>query len=302
VPWEAVWIKDGVGPRGINSATVEQYAESFQSLPPIRVQRGTFALIDGRHRLQSAAKAGSDFIRIEEVDVADEDLVETAFRANLEHGLPYSVSERIEGLKMLLKRHPDWPSQSFVALVGLSRGTVDKYRKPREPKPETTSHANPSPQATVVQNVQSSPQAKDSRVTREPIAEEWPDEEPELGYDDDGFDDEPTDTDATGGPRPTSPAVASAPEAKGAGGIDSVTSRADRDTGRAPHNIAGDDHDPDWFDLWSAVATLAEAQRTGRDVRRFLESMEPGIAKGFDEELELAAGFIDACREQAVFL
>ena len=128
VPWVAVWVRDGIGPRGVNRETVAQYAEAFADLPPIEVQRDTFTLIDGRHRLEAAPVAGSDLIRIREIDIDDGDLAERAFLANLNHGLPYALSERVQGLRMLLDRHPDWSNSKLVRMLGLSYETVAKYR------------------------------------------------------------------------------------------------------------------------------------------------------------------------------
>lgn len=131
VPWMAVWIKDGVSPRAINSETVDRYAENFaaiMSTAPIRVQRGTFALIDGRHRLEAAPKASSDFVRIVEVDVSDDDLPLMAFRANVGHGLPYTLSERVAGAKLLLRAYPDMRATELAQETGLSYTSAKRYK------------------------------------------------------------------------------------------------------------------------------------------------------------------------------
>lgn len=131
VPWMAVWIKDGVSPRAINSETVDRYAENFaaiMSTAPIRVQRGTFALIDGRHRLEAAPKASSDFVRIVEVDVSDDDLPLMAFEANIGHGLGYTLSERVAGAKLMLRHYPQMTPTELARRTGLSYDSANKYR------------------------------------------------------------------------------------------------------------------------------------------------------------------------------
>lgn len=136
VPRDVIYLKDGVSPRVTDEEAVERYAAAFDELPPITVQRGTFTLIDGRHRLEGAYRASSEVIRIREVDVDDEDLAVEAFRANLEHGKPYTMGERITGLKLLLQREP-WATMSSVLLgreVGLNRNTVDRYRPQGGPR------------------------------------------------------------------------------------------------------------------------------------------------------------------------
>lgn len=129
VPWMTVWIKDGVSPRAVNHEVVDRYAESFEDLPPILVQRNTFALIDGRHRLESAQRASSDFIRIVEEDVDDGALMLRAFEANTAHGLPYTLAERVTGLKAILRAYPTMSATELAKLVGVNYETVTKYRR-----------------------------------------------------------------------------------------------------------------------------------------------------------------------------
>ena len=131
VPWMSVWIKDGVSPRATNQEAVERYAAVFAELPPITVQRDTFALIDGRHRLEAAQKAASDFIRIVEADVDDAELAVRAFIANLEHGVAYVLSERVTGLKLLLQAEPyrSMSTNQLAKLVGLNYDTVAKHKR-----------------------------------------------------------------------------------------------------------------------------------------------------------------------------
>src|SRR5690606_33649878 len=112
----------------VDHDTVERYAESFDELPPITVQARTFALVDGRHRLEAAARAGSDFIKARFADIPDDELALRAFEANLNHGLPYRTSERIKGLKLMLRHYPEMSNGQLVRRLGLSYETVAKYR------------------------------------------------------------------------------------------------------------------------------------------------------------------------------
>lgn len=129
-PRDSIYLRDGISPRITDEESVERYRWVFDELPPITVQRGTYVLIDGRHRLEAAFRASQEVIRIREVDVADEDLAVAAFTANLEHGKPYTQAERIAGLKTLLKREPwaTWSGNRLASYVGLARNTVEKYR------------------------------------------------------------------------------------------------------------------------------------------------------------------------------
>lgn len=129
VPWMAIWIKDGIQPRGVDSEAVDRYADTFHALPPIRVQRDTFALIDGRHRLEAAPRAISDYIRIVEEDVTDDELEERAFLANIGHGLAYTLAERVQGLNLLMRLHPELDAAKLARMTGVSYDTAKRYRR-----------------------------------------------------------------------------------------------------------------------------------------------------------------------------
>lgn len=123
VPAETIWVRDDVEPRlesHTDDATVERYADNYAALPPIVVQRDTFALVDGRHRLAASYKASTDFIRITEVDVADDELIDWAVRANANHGRGANQAERIHWAKDFLERHSDWSDGRIAEWTGAS--------------------------------------------------------------------------------------------------------------------------------------------------------------------------------------
>lgn len=129
VPWEAIVVRDDLTPRRMtNPGQVQQYAEVFDELPPILVQRDTFVLIDGWHRLHSAPEAGRDHVRIVEMDCPDDELFAAALVANKGHGLPLAQSERVAGAKRLLAEHPDWSDSRIADLAGVSSRSVWQYR------------------------------------------------------------------------------------------------------------------------------------------------------------------------------
>lgn len=129
VPKAAVDIRFELLPRRERVAdreTVAQYREIWERLPPITVQRDTFVLIDGLHRFSASP---SDFVRIVEVDVADEDLRHEAFRANMSHGRALTTAERVDHMRWLVRRHPDWSDGLVAEECGLSRTTVWQHRQ-----------------------------------------------------------------------------------------------------------------------------------------------------------------------------
>jgi len=137
VPWRTVWIKDGIAPRGVDRDTVESYTESFFDLPPILVQRGSFALIDGRHRLEAASRAlAGDSIRVREVDCSDDDLALKAFEANLANGRAYTSAEKKEGLKLMVRSYPHLAAAEIARRVGVHPETAITYKRQFEGRAE----------------------------------------------------------------------------------------------------------------------------------------------------------------------
>lgn len=132
VPLIVVQDSDDIAPRALDGEVVARYEQDYMNLPPIRVQRGTMRIIDGRHRFK-AGSSGTNrrVIRVIEEDIADDDLAVEAFRANLHHGKPYTPEERVAGLKLLLGR-PEFAALSDPLLAretGLSVNTVLAYRQ-----------------------------------------------------------------------------------------------------------------------------------------------------------------------------
>lgn len=199
VPWQAVWIKDGVSPRVVYREVVERYAANFGDLPPITVQAGTWALIGGAHRLDAAQLAGSDFILIREVACRDEDLPVLAFLDNATHGHSYTTQERVHGLKLLLVTEPyaSWSNPRLASLVGLDRDTVAKYR----PRPEEGASARVDARGRQYDagavGKRGAPPAPDLEDDEEPL--------PMPALDED--DDQPGDDDAATGDRWAAPAL-----------------------------------------------------------------------------------------------
>lgn len=107
VPVRSIEVRRELTPRDgePDRETCEKYAEAFDALPPIQVQRDTFVLIDGWHRLRSTRYAVRDHIRIIETDVSDDELEDAALVANVRHGRPLTAFERRNALEGLIRRH-----------------------------------------------------------------------------------------------------------------------------------------------------------------------------------------------------
>lgn len=152
VPWRAIEVREAILPRErLDQAAVDRYAQTFDALPPVRVQAGTFVLIDGRHRLAAVHRATRDHIRIVELACADDELEDEATRANVQHGVPLSQEERLKAAKaMYARHHPDtggtsgtaWTDARIAEWSGVGRTMVAEWvAKDRQKVRETAERA-----------------------------------------------------------------------------------------------------------------------------------------------------------------
>ena len=110
---------------GLNEDAVKRYIELFHAgkTKALLVQQGTRKLLDGRHRLEAARRAGLSDLWVEEKDVADKDLLAAAYHANKAHGVPLSTSER-NRLITRLYLESGWTQAQIAELVGLTQQGV----------------------------------------------------------------------------------------------------------------------------------------------------------------------------------
>lgn len=137
VPIRSIVIDDSLTPRHeLNTDAIEAYRGSSDSLPPIKVQKDTFVLIDGRHRLEAYIGL-SDHIPVIELDVDDYDLFRTAVRENRAHGVILTTKERERAGRRLIAERPSLTDHEIAEDVGVSVHTVARWRKElAAPKPE----------------------------------------------------------------------------------------------------------------------------------------------------------------------
>jgi hypothetical protein len=130
VPWRAIQVDESILPREqLDEDAITRYVEVFDQLPPIKVQRDTFILIGGKHRLFTAPKAMRDHVRIVEVDIPDDELWIAAFDDNRDHGVPMTMPERIKAGKRALHQHGEWSDQRIAQWAGISRQAVWTWRQ-----------------------------------------------------------------------------------------------------------------------------------------------------------------------------
>jgi hypothetical protein len=132
VPKESVFIDEDVMPRqgGVDRRLVKDYATMLDELPPIIVQKDTFRLIDGAHRLNASYEpdAQTDHVRVIERDVKAKDLAEEAYRANAHHGRPLTMAEKTDFARLLFAKYPNKPVSDIAKESGIGRALASKIR------------------------------------------------------------------------------------------------------------------------------------------------------------------------------
>lgn len=104
-------------------------AESDAELPPIIVHRPTMRVIDGMHRLQAASLRGQEKIAVWFFSGDERDTFVLAVRANVNHGLPLSLADRIVASSRIMSSHPEWSDRAIAATTGLAHQTVGEIRR-----------------------------------------------------------------------------------------------------------------------------------------------------------------------------
>ncbi|GAA1975647.1 ParB N-terminal domain-containing protein [Amycolatopsis minnesotensis] len=103
-------------------------AESDAELPPIIVHRQSMRVIDGMHRLRAAILRGETELDVRFYDGDEKDAFVLAVRANVAHGLPLSLNDRIAAARRIIGSHPHWSDRMIASVTGLAPKTVGGVR------------------------------------------------------------------------------------------------------------------------------------------------------------------------------
>ena len=89
----------------------------------------TYFLLDGYHRLEAAKRVGKTAMIVNVAQVSSEaDKIETALRANSQHGLPLTAEERRRAAMFLIRWYPKETLQKLARRCGVSKSTVARIR------------------------------------------------------------------------------------------------------------------------------------------------------------------------------
>jgi ParB-like chromosome segregation protein Spo0J len=115
--------------QGENVEHIHALADLEDELPPILVHRKTMRVIDGMHRLKAAAMRGERTINVTFYDGDDAEAFVMAVKANVQHGLPLSLSDRKAAAARIIRSNPNWSDRAIAEVSGLSAKTVGAIRR-----------------------------------------------------------------------------------------------------------------------------------------------------------------------------
>ncbi|MEU5696779.1 ParB/RepB/Spo0J family partition protein [Actinosynnema sp. NPDC020468] len=123
-------LHPGNSPRSDGESTehVQLIAESGADLPPIIVHQETMRVIDGMHRVKAAVLRGAAQIEARLYQGDADDAFVVSVQANVGHGLPLTLKDRVRAATRIVGSHPRWSDRAIASTVGLSPKTVAAIR------------------------------------------------------------------------------------------------------------------------------------------------------------------------------
>jgi len=114
--------------REIDPSLAMRYLEKYENgveLPPLDVQKGTYALINGYHRYQALKNLGKEQVKVKLWEVNDKDLIYLAYRLNDEQGQAVNSSAR--NALIFRARHSDKKSLKEIGQIfGITESRVSQ--------------------------------------------------------------------------------------------------------------------------------------------------------------------------------
>ena len=119
-------LRVGYSPRQsvLDEGHVATLMEVADRLPPVIVNQGTMAVIDGVHRVEVFRRLGKSHIKAVLFAGDEVEALVAAIEANVKHGKPLNRSERQTAAQVLLRSYPDRSDRWVGAVCGLSHTTV----------------------------------------------------------------------------------------------------------------------------------------------------------------------------------
>lgn len=128
LPIDSLLPADSPRLQGEDIEHIQLFVQLTDKLPPILVHRKTMRVIDGMHRLKAAILRGERTIEAILYDGDDAEAFIMAVKANVQHGLPLSLSDRKAAAARIVCSSPHLSDRAIAEIAGLSAKTVGAIR------------------------------------------------------------------------------------------------------------------------------------------------------------------------------
>jgi hypothetical protein len=129
LPVRSVLVTDSPRLDGADVDHIRMLAGIDAKLPPIIVHCPSMRIIDGAHRLGAALLRGDDTIEARLFDGSEHEAFLLAVKANITHGLPLSLRDRMAAAERIIGFHPTWSDRVVAEATGLGARTVSGIRR-----------------------------------------------------------------------------------------------------------------------------------------------------------------------------
>ncbi|MFK0149882.1 ParB N-terminal domain-containing protein [Streptomyces griseus] len=114
---------------GEDEQHIRTLAAAEEELPPIIVHQATMRVIDGAHRVRAARLRGEQVISARYFRGSALDAFVLGVRANVGHGLPLLLKDRLAAAERIVGTHPQWSDRMIATSSGVSARTVGEMRR-----------------------------------------------------------------------------------------------------------------------------------------------------------------------------
>ena len=123
-------LDNSIWPRSnLDEEAIERYRDCLDELPPIRVDRKTMSVLDGRHRVEAHRREDKETIPVDYEDCPPHLFLARAYALNARHGLPVNNETRdqiIVGLRQGKDGYDPMGEEEIAQTMGISQQRVSR--------------------------------------------------------------------------------------------------------------------------------------------------------------------------------
>ena len=123
-------LDNSIWPRSsLDEEAIERYRDCLDELPPIRVDRKTMSVLDGRHRVEAHRREDKETIPVDYEDCPPHLFLARAYALNARHGLPVDNEVRdqiIVDLRQGKDGYDPMAEEAIAEIIGISQQRVNQ--------------------------------------------------------------------------------------------------------------------------------------------------------------------------------